>query len=819
MADTASPSSVLRGLASGIPEPQQRWSRGEGLGGKPTPKAEPKPTTTPAAAPADSPKPAVDTKPAPDTKPADTKPSADMKASDTKRFSPAVGKTMTNLGVPPSAVRNIKSGERVAGIKGLAKGQWNAGQHWAGRGAEKVGKLVPSKFGKGALKTAAKFVPGLGAAVAGYAAIHNFKQGDYVGAALNAIGMIPGPVGWVALGASAIWEMSGFGDRYEEWAKPDGTNTYMLQADAKDVSNVREVDAALRTAQQNVFSFQDGPTGSVWDASPPPALELSNAEVKAAAEAWLTGISDHFAAIDKALTGSGEQYFTEQRASLAAHFTAMAALKTQVKQLTDQLSAADQGGALAYRAVTTANAAARGQLASSGSLNDHGPATTMETEVQKGQSGIAAANSKLERLWAETPPAVVLVRDLTAGGTKPEKKTEPVKPVTATPAAVTPAAQTPAAATPAKTETPTKNNDDLSKLLSQLGQQKAATPTSNPLGSGGGLGGGSPLGAGTGGGTGGGTPLATSKPDSSEKSEPKKLADDKKTEDKKAEPRKLGDDKSLSGAKPEQARAVVPGQGQKPVAPVPAAAVTAPGAAAPTPAQANAAHAAQAAEPNKEVDVKGQKTVFPDAKTAKLAEILSKADPTHPVSLADAAKQAGLTPPVAGQDPGTQVNPAQAKPGDIMVAADKSYMLLGDGKFYDLTDYKIVGASDLPQNLGDRAGYFHLNDPNPGQAAPGQPGDQAPAGAPAQQPGPVSGQTGGVQNPVPNATGALQGPADASQPAAGAPAGTGGVPSTGAPGVPKPGGAGPANAASTETGTGQGGPSSGGGALDPGAVR
>lgn len=269
----------------------------------------------------------------------------------------------------------------------------------------------------------------------------------------------------------------------------------------------------------------------------------------------------------------------------------------------------------------------------------------------------------------------------------------------------------------------------------------------------------------------------------------------------------------------------------KPAA-APAASVPAPGAAAPTPAQQNAAHAAQAQEPSKEVDVKGQKTTFPDAKTAKLADILSKADPTHPVSLADAAKAAGLTPPLPGQDPGTQINPAQAKPGDVMVAGDKSYLLLGDGKFYDLTDYKVVGASELPQNLGDRAGYFHLNDPNPGSPVPAQPGDQAPAGAPAPAApqGPVYPQnTAGVQNAVPGATGAPAGPTDTSQggqpgapAAAGAPAAPGGVPSVGAPGVPKPGapGAGPTNAAATETGTGQGGASSGGGgALDPGAVR
>lgn len=803
---------LLRRLQGGDPAPGAAAPGGDQKSAadpksepKAEPKSEPKPTSTSTAATPDSAsKPDADIKPAADAKP----------KAEPKKFNPHVGKAMTQLGVPPSAVRNLKTSP-INGVAGLAKGQWNAGQHWAGKGAEKLAKVIPSGMGKAALKSAAKFLPGVGSAIAAYSAFQNFKSGDWVGGVLNLVGVIPGPVGWIALGASMVWEATGLGKRFKEWQAPDGVDTHILMADAKDVANVKEIDAQLRTAQANVFSFQDGPHGSVWDRTPPKALELNTAEVKAAAEAWLTGISKQFAAIDKTMMNSGEQYFTEQRASLAPHFEAMAALSGQVKLLVDQLDAADKGGRAAYDAVTNANAAARGQLASSGKLDDAGPAQTMETKLKQATSQLTTANNKIEQLWSDAPAAIVAVRNVdgTTTAPAPEKKAEPVKPISTAPT-VTPTTQTPAANTPTKTETPTKNNDDLSRLLSQLGQQKAATPTSNPLGSGSGLGGGSPLGS-SGQGAGGGTPLSSSKPDTSEKSEPKKLADDKKATDRKtADQKKLGDEKSLSTPKPEQAKAAVPAE-QKPVAP--AVAVPAPGAAAPTPAQQNAAHAAQAQEPSKEVDVKGQKTTFPDAKTAKLAEILSKADPTHPVSLADAAKASGLTPPVPGQDPGKQVNPAEAKPGDIMVAADKSYMLLGDGKFYDLQDYKIVGAADLPQNLGDRAGYFHLVDPNPGQPAPADQGQQ-PAGAPAQQPtGPVSSQTGGVQNPVPGATAAPAGPQPGGQP--GQPAPAGGVPSVGAPGVPKPGGAGPANAAGTATGTGQGGPSTGGGALDPGAVR
>ncbi|MBF9519538.1 hypothetical protein [Mycobacteroides chelonae] len=819
---------LLRRLQGGDPAPGAAAPGGDQMPAadpksepKAEPKTEPKPTSSSGATPAAEAKPDTKAEPKPDAKPAtDTKPKAEP-----KRFNPHVGKAMTQLGVPPSAVRNIKSGEPLKGVKGIARGQWNAGQHWAGKGAEKLAKVIPSGMGKAALKSAAKFLPGVGSAIAAYSAFQNFKSGDWVGGVLNLVGVIPGPVGWIALGASMVWEATGLGKRFKEWQAPDGVDTHILMADAKDVANVKEIDAALRTAQANVFSFQDGPTGSVWDRTPPKPLELSTPEVVAAATDWVNGITKLFAEIDKAMMNSGEQYFTEQRASLAPHFAAMAALSGQVKSLTDQLTAADKGGAVAYNAVTSANAAARGQLASSGKLDDAGPATTMKTQMEKGLVQITAANAKLEQLWSETPPAVVRVRnsDGTTSAPAPEKKAEPVKPVTATPAAVTPAVQT-----PAKTETPTKNDDALSKVLSQLGNKTpTATPTSNPLGTGSGLGGGSPLGTGTGGGNqGGGTPLSSSKPDTSEKSEPKKLVDDKKTEDKKAEPRSLSDEKSLSTPKPENGKAAVPNQEQKPAAAVPAGAVPAHGAAAPTPAQQNAAHAAAAqTEPSKEVDVKGQKTTFPDAKTAKLAELLSKADPTHPVSLADAAKAAGLTPPVPGQDPGKQVNPAEAKPGDIMVAADKSYMLLGDGKFYDLTDYKVVGATDLPQNLGDRAGCFRLDDPNPGAPVPGQSGDQPPAGgAPgqAQPQGAVSGQTGGVQNPVPGATAAPAGPVDGNAQGGqtGQAAAPGGVPSVGAPGAPKPApSGGPANAESTATGTGQGGPSMGGGALDPGAVR
>jgi hypothetical protein len=222
--------------------------------------------------------------------------------------------------------------------------------------------------------------------------------------------------------------------------------------------------------------------------------------------------------------------------------------------------------------------------------------------------------------------------------------------------------------------------------------------------------------------------------------------------------------------------------------------------------------------------VKGHKVHFPDAKTAAMAKTLAAADPAHPVSLADAAKQAGLTPPVPGQDPGKQVSPADAKPGDVLVSGDKQYMLLGDGKFLDTSNYQVVGADQMPKDMGGRAGYFHLADDPSVQPGTQQPGAQQPGVDPVAAQGPVSGPTGGTQVQVPGATAAPQGPQPAAPAGAQAPTAPA-APSipgnSGTPGVPKPGpaGAGPTGAASTNTGTGVGGPSTGGGALDPGAIK
>jgi hypothetical protein len=54
---------------------------------------------------------------------------------------------------------------------------------------------------KGAAKTVGRFLGPAATAYQGYETYQRVKKGDYPGAALSAAGMIPGPVGWAAVGA------------------------------------------------------------------------------------------------------------------------------------------------------------------------------------------------------------------------------------------------------------------------------------------------------------------------------------------------------------------------------------------------------------------------------------------------------------------------------------------------------------------------------------------------------------------------------------------------------------------------------------------
>ncbi|MDO3312595.1 Uncharacterised protein [Mycobacteroides abscessus subsp. abscessus] len=681
-------------------------------------------------------------------------------AAEAAKSTPRVGTIANTIG---AGVSKDLYKSPVDGVKGLFKAQYGAGSDLTGKALNKLGV-------KTSAKVLARAIPGIGSIYAAYESYKSFEDGNYIAGVLNLVGVIPGPVGWIGMGAAAAWDMVAPHQTYGMWDAPDGTNTSMLPASAKDVAGVKELDATLRQAQQSVFSFQDGPAGTVWNENHPSPLVLNSQAVSTAFTSWLGGVSDLFAQVDQTMASSGEPYFQQYRQELTPHLQAMAKLKEQIKPITDQLAAASAGGQKCYQGVLDINKAARQQLANDGALTDQGAISGPQAAIHGGVSAIRDANDKLGKVFDAAPPAVITSKSPTAAPTSTAEKGRTEKtPVT------TAANSTPLTSPDKKLES---KGDDLGKLLSGLGNKGfGGSPGGTPLG-------GNPLG----GGHGAGTPLTSQTPKAT--TEPKKLLDDKKEDTKKRE------EKTLPKAQPIN-NAVTP----------PPAAPTTPVPGNPAPGVPKPA----AGAPDTTVDVKGKKIKFPDAKTAKLAKLLAAADPNHPISLADAAAQSGLTPPVPGQDPGKQIPPADAKPGDFLVAGDKHFMVLGDGKFYDLAQYRTIDASELPHDMGSRAGYFRLGDP--GAAAAGQ--------------GPVSGPTSGVPFSVPGATDAPTAPADtsagapAAQPAAPHPMGAAqqSVQSTGSPGVPKPGGTAPANAAATNTGAGTSVPSSTVHNLDPSAVK
>ncbi|MFT9663706.1 hypothetical protein ACM0CQ_15830 [Mycobacteroides abscessus subsp. abscessus] len=707
----------------------------------------------------------------------------------------------------------------------------------AAKNAGTVAKAAAPGVVKGGAGMLGRALPGVGAAYGLYQAYKEIKnEGNWLTGSLYAISgvaaLIPGVGTYVSVGVGILASVldgldignSGH-DSYGMWDQPDGENTFMLQGSAKDVSGVTDLDKQVTEAQRGVFSYQDGPTGTVWNENPPAALRVDTADVQNAVNTWLTDISNLFAQIDQTMQQANEQYFTQRRGELSQHFTAMAALKDSAAPLITQLTASSDGAEKAYTAVLETNKEARTQLHNDGSLSDQGPLETQLQNLKAAQTTITESDKKLTEVFA-APAAVLPAKGVpmapTTTTTTPEKDTPTPGKNTTTTTTTPPATTT--TTTPEK-ETPEKDkptdNSALEKLLNQLGNKTNPTNTTptntSPGGLGSGLGNG--LGGGTPSGLGTGTPLSGDKPKLNENDKPKlddkdKDKDKGKGKERREEPKKP-EDKALVTPKPEQQKATPPVE-QKPG--------EQPGAAQPvtnaSPGTDKPGEQQKPPEQSKKVNVKGTDVEFPDAKTAKLAQLLANADPTHPKALQDAAAEAGLTPPVPGQDPGKSIQPAEAKPGDILVAGDKQYMLLGEGKFYDLQDYKVVGASEVPQTLGDRGGYFRLVDPNPA-GAPGE-GQQAPAGGHPGQPGPVSGNTAaGVQQQVPGATGAPVGTQDGSQPApaGGQPPASPAVPSAGNPGVPTKGSGGPANAASTDTGTGSSVPSSSPTSLDPGAIK
>jgi hypothetical protein len=171
-------------------------------------------------------------------------------------------------------------GEPVKGAPSLLKPTWEDmrehpfGPSSAAKLGDRLAERAGTTAGKLALKTGGRLLPVVGSLLAAGDAYKDFKRGDMVGAALNAVGVVPGPVGWIGLGAGTLWDMFADGGgghgSYGLWDQPNGTNTSMLPASAKDEPSVKNADVALMSAQRKVFGFADGPSpATVWDSNPP----------------------------------------------------------------------------------------------------------------------------------------------------------------------------------------------------------------------------------------------------------------------------------------------------------------------------------------------------------------------------------------------------------------------------------------------------------------------------------------------------------------------------------------------------------------------
>ena len=697
------------------------------------------------------------------------------------------------LGVPPGLLDTMKT-TPMDGVKGLAKAQWDAGQHWG----SKIGDLAAKPFAmvgagsvaKPIMKVAGRALPVVGSVIAAGMALDDFKNGDIIGGIFNTIGVIPGPAGWVGMLGAALFVDDDSGSHYGMWEAPDGVTTQMLPAAAANDANVVQVDGALTDIQKGIFGFQTGPTGTVWNSNPPAPLRLDTAEVRSALTTWLSGVAAQFAEIERTLTGSGEPYMAQYQQRLSAHLQAMAALPKLVEPAMQQLTASSDAAGEWYKAMLATNRAARTQLAQEGTLNAPDSATNLLAIQQQSQDRLTQAAQKLAGIGADTSlkPLTPISRTLPGGEAEKSASETPALPQVGP---IPPVGAPGAAGGPVKDE----KKDDLKDFLSRL-NDKAGTPLGGtPLG---GMPMGSPLGGGLGGmpmGTpmaGGGQPLQTPtpKPLTPEGAKPKLASSERPTlaagaaENKKlAAADKLGEKKADTPA-PAAAAAAAPklGEGSEP-----------------TPKAASAKPI-----PPTTVEIKGEKIQFPDAKTAALAKELANGSSTNPVSLADAATKAGLLPPVPGQDPGQQIAPADAKPGDLLTTGDRSYLLLDRDRFLDFSTGKILTAAQLPQEMGSRAGYFHLLD----------------AGGESPQ-GPVSDPT-----PATTAWSVDQDPKVPVDPSGDEPvtvrASVGEGSETGSPGVPREGGPAdeaPVNAAATDTGRGAGTLSTGSKPLDTTAIK
>lgn len=155
-------------------------------------------------------------------------------------------------------------------------------------------------------------------------------------------------------------------------------------------------------------------------------------------------------------------------------------------------------------------------------------------------------------------------------------------------------------------------------------------------------------------------------------------------------------------------------------------------------------------EPQSRTATIGGKTIeFEDPRSARMAELMHPTDGTSPVTVQEAAKQAGYTLPPAGEPIGAIVPTADLRPGDlIMGEGDRNGVYLGDSKV--LTGGEVRPVGDIAHFSGDGQGIFRLED----------------AGAPASTPtSDSSAQAADGAAPAPAADAAAPAPAPAPAPA------------------------------------------------------
>lgn len=609
-----------------------------------------------------------------------------------------------------NAYQQKKAGAKAAQAAGAGKA--------AAGGVTKMGVL--KAIGK-------KAIPGLGLLFA----FDNFRNGDYIGGLLNLGTVIP-VVGPVFAVLSIGWEIFGGSEKNTGISTddpPNGTTTHILPGTAESVDGVQDLDAQLREVNRNIFAFRDGPQGQVWKSDPPAPVQVATQETAAAVKTWANSLSHAGQELQTVLRGSSEPYVQKLSTPLAAHIQYLTQEgPKEIAELGKELGKGDKLATAAYTALTSANTRTRASLAQDGALTDSNTSTTLRTEVEKAATGLGEVTKTMD---AATDPARLTALPTSTPTIAPTKppvdRIGPEKTPTPTPAKpVTPSSPiTPSSPTSPTTQQPTKPAEDKTTsnaLADALKNLKTSTPAAATPSLG--TGSGSPFGSGSGLG-GGGTPMSTpmstpssSKPESTKIDDGKSKDSDKKSGDKaKIETPKSSTDNKGSTAMPPAA--APPNSGGKPT-PAPAAA---------QPAQQGETEVQKPGPPkpqNLKVDVLGQPVEFKDPKTAKMMELLAGAQKGVPMSLADAATQAGLTPPVPGQDPGQQIAPGQREPGAIRIASGHQYIYLSDEiGFYSVDDQKIVSAAEIPAT-GDDGGWFKLNDPN---ATPTQAGSTAP-GAP-----------------------------------------------------------------------------------------